>query len=108
MTSLREIDIAIAKRVMGWDGEFDRYGTCRQVALKRIIDVPHYTTDVAQAFEALEKMRHRGFPFFIRGFKERFTVKVGTYSHWVHEGDEKIQTLSEAICRAVLAALEAT
>lgn len=108
--SLREIDAAIAEKVMGW----------RLEDIKDSIGLPFFvwdtglsqdewrpTTDIAQAFQVLEHLRAKGHSYFIRGFPSRCNVKINEHSQWIHEGDEQVQTMPEAICRAALAALAA-
>lgn len=103
MTADRELDALVAEHVMGyemWEGiafypkyyvpEYDRTYTR---------DVPFYSTDIAAAWEVVERMR------------PRFMVKLTTSVEdkwWVEFKDDVrvyCDTLQEAICKAALLAI---
>lgn len=75
------------------------------------MDMPHYSTDIAEAWLVVEKMRERGWRFVVRDGAERGVPYVVTL--WgPHDGSPTIVHVDEgdtaplAICRAALAALE--
>lgn len=108
MQAGRALDALIAEKVMGWieiegesgiDPEFDPDG---------ILKVPRYSTDIAAAFEVLEKLNKLGFGHTIA---KQYDI---TNSRWVHSVsvnkvfERGVQAVTDSVPLAVcLCALKA-
>lgn len=126
----RELDAAIAERVMGhvWDesrcracgwpiGSFEDGGctiescSMRPYPVRRADTPSDYSSSIGAAMEVVEKMRQSGWHVEISDDCERmdtawfveFTRSTDTH---LHTGDAGAETLPETICRAALEAIE--
>ena len=124
--NLRDIDAKIAEHVMDlsdpqirtkyfcWVGLLE---TCDDAPTPPHTDlydagyelVPHYSTDIAAAWQVVEKLRTEGFDFFIetRGSRSPCSVEVfrtGKTSSEFDTGEIFADTVPLAICKAALKA----
>jgi hypothetical protein len=61
MNTGRELDALVAEKVMGWRDVSDGYGTPPEATLWEAIHIiPHYSTDIAAAWQVVERMRDQG------------------------------------------------
>ena len=126
----REIDVQVAEKVMGWTKYVSADHTQSHVKVLREmgiiygwrigkkdigLDVPHFSTDIAAAWQVVEKMSKRGFWCQIRnefeahggpdcwaGFTPHSTTGWnGAPDHWT-----QADTAPMAICLAALKAVE--
>lgn len=113
----RELDAAVAERVMGYtlDYEFADLNFNGAPCVKELRDqydewglLPAYSTDIAAAWLVVEKLAAQGLRLSLDAF--------GGDPWWAEFADEKWErgaqatapTASEAICRVALAAMEGT
>ena len=102
-TMSRELDERVAVEVMGWTLDI-----LMMSAFWGADEDWSPSTSIADAWLVVEEMRKRGWTIFIRyGDGELSTTCVKMYSE-EGEADSFVDLLPEAICRAALAALEAT
>jgi len=115
----RELDALVAERVMGWldvgkqrdsvHTEFVNFGVdpatveerrAKKYAARQV--VPHYSSDIAAAFQVVEKMAEKGDLIFLqthRGDAERYAAT------FVEPFTAYAPTAPLAICRAALKAV---
>lgn len=106
----RELDAAVAENIMDWVRvpiksiltDF-QYRTPSQIGLMWPSSVPRYSTDIAAAFQVVEKSR-RWSMHFRRSRSESMWTVLFVRCDTAHE----VQSVSlpEAICRAALSAVE--
>jgi hypothetical protein len=100
------LDALVAEKVMGWRWEdcFRAYTGVLTVRHEEYGGPPFYSTDIAAAWDVVEKMRERRADFYIR-FVSTWTVEfdsvAGDYNGYT-DGD----TAPLAICLAALKAVE--
>lgn len=115
----REIDAMVAEKVMGWtkaeplDGRSRAWPPdCKIKMWPHGISIPPYSTDIASAWEVVERMgRWHGFDFIVRttgGLYGKKEWEAGWYEDGF-EGPESravadADTVPMAICLAALAA----
>lgn len=112
----RELDAEIAERIFGWTrvtcvGHHPyAMGLKPGGNLKNINhygDVPNYSTDIAAAWEAVEKLRASGLSFTINAYGQRGEeANPTTWYCWFGDDKNASQigaTAPLAICRAALA-----
>ena len=106
---LRSIDAALAEKVMGWhiDSIVAEVDDAIFYSEPQLWAVDwHPTTDIAQAFQVLEKLcEARRWFWSISKFTKAYAVYFGKGTADDLERFEFKGQLPEAICRAVLAAL---
>lgn len=113
--SLREIDALIAEKVMGLKVKelagYDGFGNEMHRDFYMFYGgdykdmVPNYTTDIAQAFQVLDRLNTDGFEYRVGRERDgsafvRLIDKYGKFHAWALD-----MPVPEAICRAVIAAL---
>ena len=112
----RELDALVAERVMGWTRvvraretlwQSPKAGTWPIVASR----LPHYSTDIAAAWQVVERMRADGWVCEVFGSD---TANAEGYSVTLWRPDTSGSSVTQnataplAICRAALAAIDAT
>lgn len=112
MPAGREMDILVAEKVMGWTrkyvGEFGNqiWDSPSQGAYLEDA-IPNYSTDIASAWEVVEKMKEEGFQFVI-GTSELFGKPVRYFVEFKKEGTAfshnrvYTDTVPLAVCRAAM------
>lgn len=98
----REIDALVVERVMGWKVAKPEAAALRFVTMGDTLHpnhVPHYSTDIAAAWEVVEALRAR-FVF------EMYDREDGSYVVKFGQEVKRADTAPLAICRAALAAVE--
>jgi hypothetical protein len=90
----RELDALVAEKVMGRD-------MTRPAGFKHPIGMPHYSTDIAAAWEVVERLRAAGHWFDLRDIRGN-----GYWASFGQEMSAEGKTASLAICLAALKALD--
>lgn len=108
---LRELDRMVAEKVMGWQlAEAWTPGSQEPWWRKAdgwMVPLPPFTTDIAAAWQVVERMRELGWYYGVSG-----SISIGEIAMFRVLGDAALvrsgtaSTAPEAICRAALAALE--
>lgn len=89
MKAGRELDALVAEKIFGWS----------KSDLEINEDISHFSTDIAAAWEVVERLRSRGYRFEVRSQPQGF---------WVYFGEEmsaEAPTAPHAICLAALKAV---
>jgi len=103
----RELDALVAEKVMGWKAVqvFDLKDTDGTNIANGITPynigqrVPHYSTDIASAWEVVEEMQNNEWDFTLKNHKRKYEAIFGTlYNAFA-------PTAPEAICKAALLAV---
>lgn len=115
----RELDALVAVHIMGWQPD-NIYGARGQLAGQwiytpegNISDIPHYSTDIAAAWQVVEKLRERS--FYSSYTDLSLDTGKGWYSWHFHDhrplsaysSDATASTVPLAICLAALKAVGA-
>lgn len=112
----RELDAAVAERVMGWTRTHETHRLHGRTYLRgaapatgRLQAVPAYSTDIAAAWLVVEKLREHGWFPSVQAQEE--CGQLG--GRWLCEVDPRFSfidgdgsTAPLAVCRAALAAME--
>jgi hypothetical protein len=120
MQAGREMDALIAREVMAFDYDFIKSrNECRFIDQEgntyRAEDLPRFTEDIAAAWQAVAKMREKGFDFFAEWVTENAVSRLNSLP-WAcfapddNDGDfadftATAETMPLAICRAALLAV---
>jgi hypothetical protein len=91
----RELDARVAEKVMGWEprGPHPIHGTPVFATGRNDTFAPHFSTDIAAAWQAAEKLKAASWRFRVwQDYKDALMVDA--------------ETAPLAICRAALKALE--
>jgi hypothetical protein len=126
---LREIDAMIAEKLFGWVWMADRLRSRRMLVetelcasqlgyvradgsepVKYVGHMPKYSTDIADALEAAEKMRERGLRYVIKSpVPDAYLFRVAFYPlelDAISIMSVANESLPEAVARCVAAALQ--
>lgn len=108
----RNLDAAVAERVMGWQRQPDynywmSFPAGESFKLHALIATWRPFESIEAAMEVVEKVRERGYQVSIRSWEGAvpWSVKFILYTSR-EEVEEDGDSLPEAICRAALAAIE--
>lgn len=105
------IDREIAEKIMGWKSYHSKYGEewCEPDSEIPIVGIVttlardwHPSTDIAQAFQVVGKMRERGFYFFMQTNTDDISAHFEIYEPDQKAGSGDAYTPAEAICLAAL------
>lgn len=107
----RELDALVAEKVMGW--RIERYmtnppkptGMGMPPDSTTIAEIPAYSTDIAAAWEVVEKMRAQGFDNQFSWRADRPGHRSRPFACFGRNGSAEADTLQKAICLAALKAV---
>lgn len=107
----RELDALVAEKVMEWqDCMLDNKpidGLGKTPEGRTAVIIPNYSTNIAAAWEVVEKMRNLGW-FFDLNFQASYTAMFRTdYLITTRRFEEKEETAPHAICLGALKAVGA-
>ena len=78
----RELDAKIAEHVMCYvrtDKNMGNHNFTLNGSLVHDVDIPHYSTNIADAWTVVEKMEADGYTWDFNSYKE-WTIKIANYS----------------------------
>lgn len=112
MTPGRELDALVAEKVFGFPAPRDSHASTEvgywTVDDKMFIPVPRFSTDIAAAWEVVEKLKRLGYKIGIDSSpndKSACVVMEDDNGDWISIAVETAETLPHAICRAALKAM---
>ena len=109
MEASRRLDCLVARRVMGWTDIYENGYTADYRGwepARGYEDVPHYSSDIAAAWQVIEKLKDSGWDIHLRINRHGRGVELYGDNYKRPEVDVIAETSPLAICRAALIAFE--
>lgn len=98
----RELDVLVAKHVMKLDVEAAVAGQILDDDCGCKIEIPHYSTDIAAAWDVVEKLKIKGFDFVLHWKTAWECIFWFGRDKWF---ESNCETAPRAICLAALKAV---